>query len=44
MQQIAASIREFGFVNPVLVDGEDRVIAGHGRLEAAKLLGFAPLP
>lgn len=42
--QIAASIAEFGFVNPVLVDGEDRVIAGHGRLEAAKLLGFAPLP
>jgi hypothetical protein len=40
VQQIAASIREFGFVNPVLVDDEDRVIAGHARIEAAKLLGL----
>lgn len=44
VQQIAASIREFGFVNPVLVDDEDRVIAGHGRLEAAKQLGLPEVP
>lgn len=44
VQQIAASIREFGFVNPVLVDGDDRVIAGHARIEAAKLLGLTEVP
>ncbi len=37
--EIAASIREFGFANPLLVDGEGTIIAGQGRLEAAKLLG-----
>jgi hypothetical protein len=37
--QIAASIREFGFTNPVLVDGENGIIAGHGRLLAARNLG-----
>ncbi|MDB5318322.1 MAG: Modification methylase DpnIIB, partial [Rhodospirillales bacterium] len=42
--QIAASIREFGFTNPVLVDGERGVIAGHGRLLAARLLGMAEVP
>lgn len=39
--QIAASIKRFGWTNPVLVDEHDRVIAGHGRLAAAKLLGHA---
>ncbi|WP_270935903.1 site-specific DNA-methyltransferase [Falsiroseomonas oryzae] len=39
--QIAASIREFGFTNPILVDGERGVIAGHGRLMAARKLGLA---
>jgi len=34
--QIAASIREFGFTNPLLVDGDRGVIAGHGRLLAAR--------
>jgi ParB-like chromosome segregation protein Spo0J len=34
--QIAASIREFGWTNPVLVDGDNGVIAGHGRLLAAR--------
>ena len=38
--QIAASIREFGWTNPVLVDGENGVIAGHGRLMAARKLGM----
>lgn len=42
--QIAASIREFGFTNPLLVDEQDRVIAGHGRLEAARSLGLAEVP
>ena len=42
--QIAASIREFGFTNPVLVDGENGVIAGHGRLLAARKLGMTEVP
>src|SRR5262249_60775364 len=40
IEQIAGSIREFGFTNPVLIDGERRIIAGHGRVAAAKLLGM----
>ena len=42
--QIAASIAEFGFVNPILVDGEGVLIAGHGRVMAAKQLGLATVP
>lgn len=42
--QIAASIREFGFTNPLLVDGADGILAGHGRLAAAKELGLAAVP
>src|SRR5688500_16732635 len=42
--QIAASIREFGWTNPVLVDGENGIIAGHGRLLAARKLGLATVP
>jgi ParB-like chromosome segregation protein Spo0J len=42
--QIAASIREFGFNNPILLDGENGVIAGHGRLEAARLLNLKEVP
>lgn len=42
--QIAGSIRAFGFVNPVLIDGEGTVIAGHGRLQAAQLLGLGEVP
>lgn len=42
--QIAASIKEFGFTNPVLIDEADGVIAGHGRLLAAKLLGHTEAP
>src|SRR6202021_3229708 len=44
IQQIAESIRVFGFVNPVLVDRNNRVIAGHGRVEAARLLGMTEVP
>lgn len=42
--QIAASIAEFGFVNPVLVDERGIIIAGHGRLAAARLLGMSEVP
>ena len=42
--QIAASIREFGWTNPILVDGENGIIAGHGRLAAARKLGLADVP
>jgi hypothetical protein len=44
IQKIAASIREFGFINPILVDEDDRIVAGHGRLEAARQLGLARVP
>src|SRR4051812_9950108 len=44
IEQIAASIRAFGFANPVLVDGDCNVIAGHGRLLAAKQIGMAEVP
>ena len=42
--QIAASIVEFGFVNPILVDSTDGIVAGHGRLLAARKLGLAEVP
>ncbi len=44
VSQIAASIIEFGFTNPVLIDGEKGIIAGHGRLMAAKKLGLKEVP
>jgi DNA modification methylase len=42
--QIAASIKEFGWTNPILVDGSNGIIAGHGRLMAARKLGFKEVP
>jgi site-specific DNA-methyltransferase (adenine-specific) len=42
--QIAASIKEFGWTNPILVDGENGIIAGHGRLMAARKLGHKEVP
>jgi site-specific DNA-methyltransferase (adenine-specific) len=42
--QIVASIQEFGFTNPILVASDDGIIAGHGRLEAAKQLGLTEVP
>lgn len=42
--QIAASIREFGWTNPILVDGANGIIAGHGRLAAARKLGLTEIP
>jgi len=44
IRQIAESIRIFGFTNPVLVDRNNRIIAGHGRVEAARLLGMTEVP
>ena len=44
VEQIIASIREFGFTNPILVDPEGMLIAGHGRLLAAKAMGMAEVP
>lgn len=44
VQQIAASIKEFGWTSPILVDGENGLIAGHGRLAAAQLLGLKRIP
>src|ERR1041384_2915843 len=42
--EIAASIREFGWTNPILVDGSNGIIAGHGRLLAARKLGMTLVP
>jgi DNA modification methylase len=42
--QIAASIKEFGWTNPILVDGTNGIIAGHGRLLAARKLGYKEVP
>jgi ParB-like chromosome segregation protein Spo0J len=39
VERIAASIRQFGFVNPILADEKGEIVAGHGRLAAAELLG-----
>ncbi len=44
VSQIAASIREFGFTNPILIDETDEIIAGHGRLEGARAVGLAEVP
>lgn len=44
VRKIAASITEFGFTNPILVDSSDGIIAGHGRLMAAKELGLPEVP
>ena len=44
IEQLVRSIREFGFTNPVLIDEADLLIAGHGRLRAAKEIGLAKVP
>ena len=44
ISKIAASIREFGFLNPIIADGRNGIIAGHGRVMAAQKLGLATLP
>ncbi len=42
--KIAASIREFGFLNPIIVDGANGIVAGHGRVMAAQKLGLSVVP
>lgn len=42
--QVAASIKEFGWTNPILIDGDNGIIAGHGRLMAARKLGMEEVP
>jgi ParB-like chromosome segregation protein Spo0J len=44
IRQIADSVEQFGFTNPLLIDGGGEIIAGHGRLEAARLLGQKEVP
>ena len=44
IQQIASSIKEFGFTNPILIDENNQIIAGHGRLSAAHLLKIKEVP
>ena len=44
INQVASSIKEFGFTNPVLIDEQGGIIAGHGRVMAAKKLGLAEVP
>ena len=44
IRQIANSIERFGFCNPVLIDDDQQIIAGHGRVAAAKLLGIESVP
>lgn len=44
ISKIAASIKEFGFLNPVIIDGSSGIVAGHGRVMAAQKLGMDELP
>ena len=44
VRQLADSIARFGFTNPVLIDAQNMILAGHGRVEAAKLLGMGEVP
>ena len=44
LKQLQASLREFGFVNPILIDGNFNVLAGHGRLLAAQAEGLEKVP
>lgn len=44
VKQLAQSIRRFGFTHPVLIDEDDRILAGHGRVRAARQLGLTEVP
>lgn len=44
IRQIADSIKVFGFTNPILVDKSNTIVAGHGRVRAARLLGMEQVP
>ncbi|MDR3562012.1 MAG: ParB/Srx family N-terminal domain-containing protein [Negativicutes bacterium] len=43
IKQLADSMQRFGFTNPILIDDDNRILAGHGRTEAAKSLGIAEI-
>jgi ParB-like chromosome segregation protein Spo0J len=44
IEQLKASIQQFGFTNPILADPEGHIIAGHGRLQAARAMGLTEVP
>ena len=44
LHKLAASLKQFGFNSPILIDGAGEVVAGHGRLEAAKMIGLTEVP
>lgn len=44
LDQVAASIKQFGWTNPVIIDGSNGIIAGHGRVQAAKNMGLEKVP
>jgi ParB-like chromosome segregation protein Spo0J len=44
LRKIAESIREFGFTNPILINTENTIVVGHGRVEAARLLNLKQVP
>jgi len=44
IRQIAESIRRFGFINPIVIDEERQILAGHGRVEAARAMGLEEAP
>lgn len=44
INQIVTSIKRFGWTNPILLDNDNGIIAGHGRLEAAKVMGLSEVP
>lgn len=44
IEQLCASIRQFGWTNPILLDGRGRVVAGHGRMQAARSMGLTEVP
>jgi ParB-like chromosome segregation protein Spo0J len=44
IRQIGVSIRKLGFLNPIIIDSENMVLAGHGRLEGARLIGLTQVP
>ena len=44
IEQLTAAIKEFGFTNPVLITPEGMIVAGHGRVEAAKAAGLEEVP
>jgi ParB-like chromosome segregation protein Spo0J len=44
IRQLANCIQQFGFINPIIIDSNNVIIAGHGRLQAASLLGLEKAP